>query len=821
MRPARRRTRCPPDEEQFHRRVWRAPGRHRPPTTTSRCSATGLDHDELLRRAVSRDGRWLLVTASAGTAPPDDVWIADLHGERRRRRRRSRSASTPQTGAWIGPRRPAVPAHRPRRARAGRLAVTDPAAPAYGTGSTLVAEDPDAVLEDVALPAAGGAADPRRRPARARRAAGTPRRAGAARARRARRAARVRAARPRLAARRHRRRPRRPERERRALDRLDRPRHAAAGPPVRPRHRRRPTLGGRSRRRRGAAGAHRAAERSPPPTARRCACSSSRARARSADRGPTAPLRLRRLQHLARPRLHARPRWPGSRPAASTRSPTCAAAARRARTGTAPACATTSRTCSTTSTPPRERLIAPALDHAGRSSRSSAAPTAACSSAPRSPSGPTCSRAVVCSRTAAGHGPLRAVRPRPHLERRVRHRRRPAELGWLLGYSPYHRVRDGTAYPAVLFTVFEGDTRVDPLHARKLPPPCSTPPRRPDDPADAAAPGDRRRARRPVGDAAIALASTSCRSSPTTGLVRVKRSRDAACARRRLVVRATSRRAADSRPAGPVRRRDRRPAAPDPLSSSSLALLVRCLLLRSISTARRRRHQPDARADRAADGAEASVARGKATTPAGRPRGARSGPRRSARCCARPARRSSSAASRSAGPRRARLQPRPVHRVRRHRRRRARLRRAEPGQGLPVRACSCCSRTSTASATSSTSARRPARSRRSACGSPRCATSTARSGTSATARSCGSATRARASRVAVVDLPARATTPTSDGPARPLAAADELVARGRHRRLRAREPQLLGVEKIGVDGVIFRVTAPDRPRPSSSGCSAR
>ena len=42
------------------------------------------------------------------------------------------------------------------------------------------------------------------------------------------------------------------------------------------------------------------------------------------------------------------------------------------------------------------------------------------------------------------------------------------ELGWLLGYSPYHRVVDGTAYPAVLFTVFDGDSRVDPLHARKL-----------------------------------------------------------------------------------------------------------------------------------------------------------------------------------------------------------------------------------------------------------------------------------------------------------------------------------------------------------------
>ena len=44
----------------------------------------------------------------------------------------------------------------------------------------------------------------------------------------------------------------------------------------------------------------------------------------------------------------------------------------------------------------------------------------------------------------------------------------PEELGWLLGYSPYHHVQGGTAYPAVLFTVFDGDTRVDPLHARKM-----------------------------------------------------------------------------------------------------------------------------------------------------------------------------------------------------------------------------------------------------------------------------------------------------------------------------------------------------------------
>jgi prolyl oligopeptidase len=44
----------------------------------------------------------------------------------------------------------------------------------------------------------------------------------------------------------------------------------------------------------------------------------------------------------------------------------------------------------------------------------------------------------------------------------------PEELGWLLGYSPYHALRDGERYPATLFTVFDGDTRVDPLHARKM-----------------------------------------------------------------------------------------------------------------------------------------------------------------------------------------------------------------------------------------------------------------------------------------------------------------------------------------------------------------
>ncbi|MGH3283108.1 MAG: prolyl oligopeptidase family serine peptidase [Streptosporangiaceae bacterium] len=44
----------------------------------------------------------------------------------------------------------------------------------------------------------------------------------------------------------------------------------------------------------------------------------------------------------------------------------------------------------------------------------------------------------------------------------------PEQLGWLLAYSPYHHVVPGTAYPAVLFTVFTNDTRVDPVHAYKM-----------------------------------------------------------------------------------------------------------------------------------------------------------------------------------------------------------------------------------------------------------------------------------------------------------------------------------------------------------------
>ena len=39
---------------------------------------------------------------------------------------------------------------------------------------------------------------------------------------------------------------------------------------------------------------------------------------------------------------------------------------------------------------------------------------------------------------------------------------------WLRAYSPYHNAKKGTKYPAVLFTAGENDSRVHPLHARKM-----------------------------------------------------------------------------------------------------------------------------------------------------------------------------------------------------------------------------------------------------------------------------------------------------------------------------------------------------------------
>ena len=44
----------------------------------------------------------------------------------------------------------------------------------------------------------------------------------------------------------------------------------------------------------------------------------------------------------------------------------------------------------------------------------------------------------------------------------------PEQFPWLRAYSPYHHIDQGRNYPAVMFTAGENDTRVHPLHARKM-----------------------------------------------------------------------------------------------------------------------------------------------------------------------------------------------------------------------------------------------------------------------------------------------------------------------------------------------------------------
>ena len=44
----------------------------------------------------------------------------------------------------------------------------------------------------------------------------------------------------------------------------------------------------------------------------------------------------------------------------------------------------------------------------------------------------------------------------------------PDQFRVLYAYSPYHKVKDNTPYPAVLVETAESDSRVDPMHARKM-----------------------------------------------------------------------------------------------------------------------------------------------------------------------------------------------------------------------------------------------------------------------------------------------------------------------------------------------------------------
>jgi prolyl oligopeptidase len=140
----------PAGEEQFHRRVYR----HRvgaDPATDVEVHGAGLDPTNYYDASVSRDGRWLVVSASAGTAPRDDVWLADLAGP-------GGDGSLRPVQSGVDARCHAFVARdgmlyllTDRDAPRGRLCRVDPAEPDYPRWVDVVPEAPDQVLTDVAL----------------------------------------------------------------------------------------------------------------------------------------------------------------------------------------------------------------------------------------------------------------------------------------------------------------------------------------------------------------------------------------------------------------------------------------------------------------------------------------------------------------------------------------------------------------------------------------------------------------------------------------------------------------------------------------------
>ena len=147
----------PEAERQYHRRVWL----HRVGTDAAEdveVFGAGLEMTNDYGVSVSRDGRWLIVSASAGTAPRTDVWIADLStpgaGERPAFAEVAVGLDA-ETAAWVG-RDGRLYLHTDLDAPRGRLAVADPARPGVAGWRTLLAEDPESVLEDVALTDGGG-----------------------------------------------------------------------------------------------------------------------------------------------------------------------------------------------------------------------------------------------------------------------------------------------------------------------------------------------------------------------------------------------------------------------------------------------------------------------------------------------------------------------------------------------------------------------------------------------------------------------------------------------------------------------------------------
>ncbi|MBO0802566.1 MAG: S9 family peptidase [Nocardiopsaceae bacterium] len=143
--------RVPEGESQYHRRVYLHTVGTDPEADTL-IFGEGRDKTSYYGVHVSRDGRWLTLTANIGTAPRDDLWIADLTASGP-----AEPALVPvtvgldaQTSAWPG-RDGRLYVYSDLGAPRGRIAVADPAAPGPEGWRDLIPSDPEAVLRDYAV----------------------------------------------------------------------------------------------------------------------------------------------------------------------------------------------------------------------------------------------------------------------------------------------------------------------------------------------------------------------------------------------------------------------------------------------------------------------------------------------------------------------------------------------------------------------------------------------------------------------------------------------------------------------------------------------
>jgi prolyl oligopeptidase len=142
----------PEGEDQYHRRVYLHRLGTDPETDDVLIFGEGLEKTNYYGVSVSRNGRWLTVSSSKGTAPRNDLWLADLSASPldAPELRVVQQDVDAQTGLYVG-RDGRAYIFTDRDAPRARLCVTDPADPSYDTWRDLLPEDPEAVLSDFAI----------------------------------------------------------------------------------------------------------------------------------------------------------------------------------------------------------------------------------------------------------------------------------------------------------------------------------------------------------------------------------------------------------------------------------------------------------------------------------------------------------------------------------------------------------------------------------------------------------------------------------------------------------------------------------------------